>query len=183
MRPYTEVVAAVCLGRGRVGLARSDPYLSCATQIAELPTTSLRASAHALRRALTDVPIGLVLVGLPMRRRAGYAYAATDADHRRHRRSLARLLLRAVPSLARRAKLCGWDTRMALSEARHEQLTNEQWEGIGGLDAGAPWSARVPRGRPVSAACPWRVCAGAHAAVSLQSLLDEEMGGWPNTFG
>ena len=27
------------------------------------------------------------------------------------------------------------------------------------------------------------VGAEVHAAVALQSLLDEEMGGWPNTFG
>ena len=185
MRPYTEVVCCVRLDRRRIGLARSDPYLSCATALPEISSMrgSLSALRAALREALADVPVGLVLFGLPMRRGAGggggVGGGGGGAAHRRQRRLLARALARAAPTLFARAGLgCAWDKQLSMREARREQRKSEQWDSIGCPDAGRPWAAR---GGGVRAER--RVGAGVHAAVSLQTFLDEETGGWPNTFG
>ena len=65
MPPYTEVLCVASTGLHRVGLARSDPYLSKATTMAPARPTAL-----GLRRALySGAQIGLVIVALPLRGR------------------------------------------------------------------------------------------------------------------
>ena len=187
LRPYTEAVCCVHVRRGRIGLARSDPYLSCAIAIGELRAPRPRAATARLRRALADVPVGLLLLGLPIRRGgsgAAVAAATTAAAAApptpprglapSRRRALARALAAVRPEAVR---LCAWDARTSLGSAQREQRINTQWDGVGDLSGGRPWAAGG------SASSARRVCAGTHAAVALQSLLDSEMGGWPNTFG
>lgn len=192
MRPYSEVVCCVHMGQGRYGLARSDPYLSCASVFGEMaaPGGPHLAATRLLRELTSErVPVGMLVLGLPMRcedvggdddfAAAGQgaadlaAAAAARADSERG--ALARALASAASSAGGGGRavaavpLCAYDGRVTLAAARHEQQTNAQWESVGALDGGACSTQQLG--------------AGVHAAVALQSLLDEEMGGWPNTFG
>ena len=71
-------------------------------------------------------------------------------------------------SLARTNRDCrfvAWDARTTLADARREAADNDQW-----VETGV---SEVRR----------RAAPHVHAAVALQAALDQEMGGWPNTFG
>ena len=150
MPPYSEVVCFVSTGLRRVGLARSDPYLSRA-----IAMDAVRLTPLALRGALATCSVGLVVLALPLRGR----HAVPRHVHRL-RRALSRTLARAPGGRPHVA--VAWDRRLTLADARRESVRNDLWE-IDGLDG-----ARV---RP-----------SVQAAVALQDLLDEEMGGWPNTY-
>ena len=141
-------------GLHRVGLARSDPYLSKATTMAPARPTAL-----GLRRALySGAQIGLVIVALPLRGRQSVQQLVL-----RSRRLLGRALSRAGFTRPQ-CRMMAWDRRLTLEAAQREQRRNELWQ-IDGL-----MHSRTIR-------------PSTHAAVALQDLLDEEMGGWPNTFG
>ena len=58
-----------------------------------------------------------------------------------------------------------WDARTTIADARREAADNDQW-----VETGV---SEVRR----------RAAPHVHAAVALQAALDQEMGGWPNTFG
>mmetsp|Transcript_24971 Transcript_24971/g.67000 ORF Transcript_24971/g.67000 Transcript_24971/m.67000 type:complete len:91 (+) Transcript_24971:313-585(+) len=67
-------------------------------------------------------------------------------------------------------EVCVWSRRLTEAEVDTNCADNPLWEAID--------SARLAeraRGTETSAAV--------MAAITLQDLLDEEMGGWPNTFG
>lgn len=154
MPPYTEVLCVASTGLHRVGLARSDPYLSKATTMAPARPTAL-----GLRRALySGAQIGLVIVALPLRGRQSVQQLVL-----RSRRLLGRALSRAGFTRPQ-CRMMAWDRRLTLEAAQREQRRNELWQ-IDGL-----MHSRTIR-------------PSTHAAVALQDLLDEEMGGWPNTFG
>ena len=154
MPPYTEVLCVASTGLHRVGLARSDPYLSKATTMAPARPTAL-----GLRRALySGAQIGLVIVALPLRGRQSVQQLVL-----RSRRLLGRALSRAGFTRPQ-CRMMAWDRRLTLDAAQREQRRNELWQ-IDGL-----MHSRTIR-------------PSTHAAVALQDLLDEEMGGWPNTFG
>jgi hypothetical protein len=92
--PYSVVAAVVC-GHGRTcGIALSDPYLSCATAFADI-----EASPSALQRALEGVPVGGLLLGLPMVAPQRDALLLRAA--RRRRRRLSALLVRFPGRLGR----------------------------------------------------------------------------------
>lgn len=154
MPPYTEVLCVASTGLRRIGLARSDPYLSKATAMAPA-----QPSALGLRRALSSgAQIGLVIVALPLRGRQSVQQLVL-----RSRRLLGRALSRAGFTRPQ-CRMMAWDRRLTLDAAQREQRRNELWQ-IDGL-----MHSRTIR-------------PSTHAAVALQDLLDDEMGGWPNTFG
>jgi hypothetical protein len=112
-----------------------------------------------LRRALSSgAQIGLVIVALPLRGRQSVQQLVL-----RSRRLLGRALSRAGFTRPQ-CRMMAWDRRLTLDAAQREQRRNELWQ-IDGL-----MHSRTIR-------------PSTHAAVALQDLLDEEMGGWPNTFG
>jgi uncharacterized alpha-E superfamily protein len=68
--------------------------------------------------------------------------------------------------------LCVWDRQLTAREVRQKCASEELWEAIA-----EQWPSEWSR-RRANAVEPSLL-----AAVALQDLLDEEMGGWPNTFG
>ena len=150
LRPYA-LVASVCrVGRWH-GLAVSDPYLSCATPLAAVPVSG---GVLALQSALRRLPIGALLLGLPLRQR-GRANGAP--------RSLGIRLSQGACVIGRLPRLHG--APPSLAEARAKQRDDPLWGEVG---------------LPLDGA---RISPAVHAAACLQTVLDEEMGGWPNTFG
>ena len=109
----------------------------------------------ALREAIEGFRVGLVVLGLPL---LGNGHSQT----RFHRRHLAQVLARHK-AWRPGVRYLAWDSQLSPDSALRECLTNMQWSAVGRLDE-----------KPLSA--------GTQAAVALQNLLDEEMGGWPNTF-
>lgn len=188
MRAYRDVVCCVCLGERRrssvtIGIARSDSYLSSATAFSTIRVGTANSGrlGSALRRELADVPVGALLLALPLR-------GVNSPRRERQRRVVARALSALGPGVGSRARALGWrvpkvawNERTSSLVAWHSQRTNPQWEGVGSLAGARPWAASDAPGFTAKGAS--GPCASVHAAVALQGLLDQEMGGWPNTFG
>ena len=169
LRPYTEVLCCVRVGR-RLGLARTDPYLSCAEAIGEgLPLARAQLSS-TLRAALAQLPLGAVALALPLRRTGGPGRPRLATARRRR---LVRAITDAAPAL-RRLRPLAIDQRLDLVTAAQQQRSNVQWQATGPITQPqhAYRSVWGRRARPT---------ASVHAAVALQNLLDEHMGGWPNS--
>ena len=162
MRPYSLVVSVCRVGRS-VGVAISDPYLSCAAPLCTVPS----ARPLALQEALRSRPIGALLLGLPLEHR--------HRPHGRQRR-LAALLRRTLGMrLSLSAVAVG---RLPTIRAAPTALAE-----VFGKAHDAPelWSeVGLPDKQPDAS---MRLSPAVHAAATLQAVLDEEMGGWPNTFG
>ena len=162
MTPYSVAVGFVRSG-GRLGIAYSDPYLSCATPLASLPT---RAKPWDVAAALQGIPVGVLVLGLPIR--GGQNGSRDDVAALQ---SMATHLHRQTGSPLGAVQQCVWRRRMSASEVRSQCTDNALWQEI----ASAVGDDCRRGGAGVAPA--------AMAAISLQDLLDEEMGGWPNTFG
>ena len=76
-----------------------------------------------------------------------------------------RPLAQSLARINRDCRFVAWDARATLADARREAADNDQW-----VETGV---SEVRR----------RAAPHVHAAVALQAALDQEMGGWPNTFG
>jgi len=163
--PYNVVAAIVC-GDGRMcGIALSDPYLSCATAFAQV-----EASPCALQRALEGMPVGGLLLGLPMIASQRDARLLRASCRRRHRLSAS--LLR-FPGGVGRLPFAYWDARQSINETRRLHYSDALWDALDLSDLTTPSGTSA---RP-------DVLLPTHAAVSLQSMLFDYCDGWPNTFG
>lgn len=164
--PYTVVASIVC-GRGRkCGIALSDPYLSCAQPFAHAP-----ASLIGLQSALRGVPVGGLLLCLPM-----IGTAEREARLREHSRYQQHRLARSLLLLAgglRNLPLAFWDLRQSVRDIRRLHSSDSQWEPLDLSDL-----TRAP-GIPYRPPVDLRT----QAAVALQSMLLDYCDGWPNTFG
>lgn len=166
MRPYS-LIASVCRVGRTVGVAISDPYLSCAAPLCAVQSAQPLAVQEALRRK----PIGALLLALPL-----------EHHHRprSRQRRLAALLRRALGTrLSTSAVAIG---RLPMIRAAPTALAEvfgkardapELWSEVGLPEAQPDASTRLSPMLPPAV----------HAAATLQVVLDEEMGGWPNTFG
>ena len=65
MQPYTDVICCVLPGARRLGLARSDPYLSTAHTLADVKGGTPRQLVTRMRDALAGVSVGALLLALP----------------------------------------------------------------------------------------------------------------------
>ena len=163
MRPYSEAVCIVMRSQ-KIGIARSDPYLSSASALSDIDVRRGRIGAK-LQHALKDIPVGALFFGLPMQ---GFGSDDHHGQLIRQRRTIARVVSKLHKLGTTRTWLipyCLRDRRVSILEARKEQRENEQWDAVGLIGHAGSASASI------------------HAAVALQDLLDEETGGWPNTFG
>ena len=163
MRPYSLAVCVVRTSTGAIGVAKSDPYLSTATPIAAL---ALPLASEDLHSVLQGLPIGVLVLGLPVCGTEGYAAG---------RRALAESVLH-TSGASTTAVCCMWDRRLAAATVLDKCAASDLWEAVGnglaeasadGVEGGLP--------RPLPPEL--------DAAIALQDCLDEEMGGWPNTFG
>ena len=120
---------------------------------------------HALQQALQDTPVGALLVAAPLQRHSSATTRFPRATAALQRSLEARLA--RCSSLGLLPRILGPPTTLA--HARTQQLEEpELWEAVGvPLQGGS--SSKVPP--------------AVQAAAALQSVLDEEMGGWRNTFG
>ena len=161
LTPYTVAIGLVRSGR-RIGIAYSDPYLSCATPLASLPA---RATPWEVAAVLQGIPVGVVVLGLPPSR------SRASSDDAGALRSMAMHLQRQAGSPLVAVQQCVWRRQVSADEVRAQCADNALWQEI------ASAVAERPRGGGGAAA------PAVLAAISLQDLLDEEMGGWPNMFG
>ena len=104
LRPYTVLVSVCRVGRS-IGIAKSDPYLSAATAVGSATRWS------ELRRLLSDIPVGAIVVAQPMHGCRAFAY-----------RPLAQSLARIND-----CRFVAWDARTTLADARREAADNDQW--------------------------------------------------------
>ena len=166
MRPYSIAVCIVRTNAGAIGVAKSDPYLSTATPIAALQASPL--ASEDLRSVLQGLPIGAFVLGLPVCGTEGFAA---------ERRALAQSVLH-TNGASTTAACCMWDRRLAAGTVLDKCATSVLWEAVDHRLADAAIAAdRFEDGLP----CP--LPPELDAAIALQDCLDEEMGGWPNTFG
>ncbi len=141
------------------GVAASDPYLSVANPLRTTHTP--RVTNHELSRLLHDAKVGLLLVAQPLGRRNE---RATPGDRRR-RDALAGALRRQLGSAVAVGVV---DSSLTRAEVLSKERENPwMWEAVG--------ISTVPRYLPP----PLHI----QAAAQLQVVLEEESGGWPNTFG
>lgn len=165
LRPYTLVLSIIrptCRSR-KIGIALSDPYLSCVESSRQLNSVRMLR----IGRFIDASRIGLVVFGLPLRFRNSTLKHAAAA-----RRMLARTIGRVRLGSSNCPAVC-YDKRMTLREAQREERANSQWSALRELRGAATGTQHYERG----------VALSMHAAVALQNLLDDEYGGWPNTFG
>lgn len=121
---------------------------------------------QALQQALQDTPVGALLVAAPLQRHGSSGTPRFPRATAALQRSLEARLARCS-SLGLLPRILGPPTTLAHS--RTQQLEEpELWEAVGVPPLGGS-SSKVPP--------------AVQAAAALQSVLDEEMGGWRNTFG
>ena len=157
---YRSLVGLVAVSESLYGVAHSDPYLSCARPA---PSVASLASVAAL---VAKLNCGALVVGLPFAA-AGVEHAQRNAQ--RQQRALAALL--RDPALARSGLLaCAFVPAKQHTAACVAQLHRDSllWEGTGLEELGTQGEAHD---------------ASVMAAISLQLFLDEQCGGWANTFG
>ena len=173
MRPYSVALCLVRTSRG-IGIAHSDPYLSTATPLATSPAD---ATAADLRSLLEGLPVGVVVLGLPT---CGHPSRTQSRDEEEDRRVALAEHLHAGGLLPSSTAFSMWDRRLTAEEIRHHCSTSDLWESI---SSALRASDALPDAK---GACPSETAPllpELEAAIALQDLLDEEMGGWPNTFG
>ena len=108
------------------------------------------------------------MLGLPVLGTEGFATG---------RRALAESVMDTHDSA--RAVCCMWDRRLHAATVRDKCTTSDLWEAVGsGLTDAAATAADLCEG-----GLPRPLPPELDAAIALQDCLDEEMGGWPNTFG
>lgn len=167
MRPYS---AALCIvrSRQRIGFAHSDPYLSTATPIA---TANFDASPSDLRHLLEDVSVGLIVLG-----------SAPALDFSSYKEQL--ILPESVQAISSNSiSCCEWECNLTLEEVRYHCSTSDHWENVStALNGSGTMLAKELQERTNQ---PSHTLLLPHhaAAIALQHLLDEEIGGWMNTFG
>ena len=179
MRPYT---AALCIVRrhDRIGFAYSDPYLSSATPLATADARGC-ASKSELQNLLEEMPpVGLLVLGS--------APALDPSSH--ESRSLLPESIEAMGGALTLTGMscCEWECDLTLDELKHHCATSDHWEQI---DTELRESGATPseRDKPVQQGTNKQTCTTRlllphqTASIALQHLLDEEMGGWMNTFG
>ena len=170
MPPYSVALCAVRRGSS-LGFAASDPYLSCASPLTVLPVLGGGLDVHeALRTAVgmleeeRSLKAGVLVLAPPMLLRDDGADSEAEAA-RRARDNLVHDTISVSPSRNDYHAVCVREELLSLETARR-QLSGplaDLWEQVGELSSAA--------------------AADVHAAAVLQDVLDEEMGGWPNTFG
>ena len=120
---------------------------------------------QALKQALQDTPVGALLVAAPLQRHGSSGTPRFPRATAALQRSLEARLARCS-SLGLLPRILGPPTTLA--HAREQQREEpELWVAVG-----------VPLGGSRS-----KVPPAVQAAAALQTVLDEEMGGWRNTFG
>ena len=121
---------------------------------------------HALELALQETPVGALLVAAPLQRHGSSGTPRFPRATAALQRSLEARLARCS-SLGLLPRILGPPTTLA--HARTQQREEpELWEAVGVPLLGGS-SSKVPP--------------AVQAAAALQTVLDEEMGGWRNTFG
>ena len=185
MRPYSVALCALWSSRHStgsapttelIGYAHSDPYLSTATPLA---TTNLDAPPVDMQKLLEEIPpVGLiVLCSIPALDATSSCIQSISA-----RQSLGDSILQSGALAERGLRCCWWDCDLGADDVLHHCLTSDLWETIRSelfLDRANGGDDHDPMRMPL----PLPPAPHHAAAIALQHLLDEEMGGWPNTFG
>lgn len=118
-----------------------------------------------------DLSIGLLVFGLPS------GDLAPSEDFAVGRRTLAESVLRMHGGSIASAVCCTWDRRLSTAAIHEKCATLDLWEPVcDGLAAAGAMSA-------FEGGAARLVPPQLDAAIALQDCLDEEMGGWANTFG
>jgi hypothetical protein len=161
MKPYT---VALCVLRSRrgYGLASSDPYQSAATPLATLPELD---TPMDIRSMLDGISVGLLVI-------CSFSHQLLS-----ERQSIAESILQNGAFKSEGLCLTSWECSLTQEDILHHCATNDLWENIS-VDLE---SEAVPPSPDQSMPMPLRP--HQEAAIALQHLLDEEIGGWANTFG
>ena len=167
MRPYS---AALCIvrSRQRIGFAHSDPYLSTGHSIA---TANFDASPSDLRHLLEDVSVGLIVLG-----------SAPALDFSSYKEQL--ILPESVQAISSNSiSCCEWECN---SRSQKVKISLLDLRPLGKMSAQhstdpEPCLQKSCKKGPTNQVTR---CSLPHhaAAIALQHLLDEEIGGWMNTF-
>lgn len=162
--PYSLAISLVRCGP-RIGVAHSDPYLSCAQPLTSLPS---HITPWELASVLRGLRLGLLVFALPLRERPNTPSTSTRhaiADMHEMASRLHRMRGTPVHSVPQ----CVWARRCTPRVVQEQCSNNALWQEI---ESARPKHQDFRRMPPAVV-----------AAIALQDLLDEEMCGWPNTFG
>jgi hypothetical protein len=163
--PTRRLLGLVCVSPRnppRFGVAVSDPYLSCAQ-----PLFLTNVAASALEELIAPNDIGGVALLEPMlldsARDSGQPCTSSAAVAAATFAATGSPLLDSLPHTH-------WPTSLTRRQAEDMAAENSLWADVG-LLCDDPAAVNL------------EVDPGVQAAVMLQHLLDEECGGWANTFG
>ena len=154
LQPY-RCAACVVDGPRAIGIAVSDPYLSVAQSRWVMSKDNFQ---NNLGGRLRSSNVGGLLVAWPLVDRYGRVHA--QESRRRH------FLAAKIQRMRGSVPFALLDSFVSLPEARRKHREEALWSDVGleTCEFGTPTLDII-------------------AAVQLQTALDKEFGGWPNTFG
>jgi RNase H-fold protein (predicted Holliday junction resolvase) len=159
---YRTLVGVVAFSESLIGVAVSDPYLSCARPVHSVTYSALTTS---LPKLVAEHKAGAFVVGLP------FAASGLRAEHRaRQQRLLAQLIKQSCDLEGTQLMACSYaaSPQHTADSVASSYRDNLLWDQTAVDELGVQGASRD---------------ASIHAAVALQLFLDEHSGGWANTFG